>query len=60
MVEGSTGMEGKWVTERVWVMEAMESSLGVGAGGGIVIVCAGSQVPDSFRNNSAWAAQYVW
>ena len=52
MVDGSTGAEGKWVTERVWVMEATESSLGVGAGGGIVIVCAGSQVAGSFWDNS--------
>jgi len=32
MVEGSTGSGGKWVTERVWVIESTESSLGVGSG----------------------------
>ena len=58
IVEGSSGVGRRWVVERIWVMEATESSHRVGGCGGgsqLAVVWAGVQVSFPVQNNSAYA-----
>ena len=59
VVEGSAGVGRRWAAEKIWVMEATESSHGVSGWGGslqVAIARAGVQASFPFRYNSRCVA----